>query len=112
LWHAWSNATRPHRGGPQCVVCDYTDKRTREDSGLKNGKLGTQPSAIVTPKLAREAAAADDSGGPQYPILPFIGEISYRCFEGCQIYFWRPLKAAYAVPPAKRHLGYIGPPDR
>ena len=51
------------------------------------------------------------SGSPKYPFFPFAGEISYRCFGGCQKYFWRPLKAAYEIFPTKLHLANLGPPE-
>ena len=38
-------------------------------------------------QLAELARVATDSGGGKFPILPFPGEISYRCFEGVQKYF-------------------------
>ena len=60
-----------------------------------------------TPDLSRGA-----SGGPKYPMLPFAGEISHRCFDGCQKYNWRRVKSVYESSPAKLHLGYVGPPER
>ena len=44
-------------------------------------------------------------------MLPFTGEISYRCFRGCQKYFWRPLKSPHESSPVNQHSGYFGPPD-
>ena len=51
------------------------------------------------------------SGGAKYPSLPFTGEISYRCFKGCQKVFWRPQKSAYEIFPVKLHLCDFGPSE-
>ena len=52
------------------------------------------------------------SGGDKYPILPFAGEISYRCFKVWQPYFWRPLKSPYEVSPVKVYLAHFSPPEQ
>ena len=45
------------------------------------------------------------------PIFPFTGEISYRCFTGCQTYFGGPVKSPYEVSPVKVYLVYLSPPE-
>ena len=36
--------------------------------------------------------------------LRFTGEILYRCFRGCQKYFWRPSKSACGISPVQLHV--------
>ena len=43
--------------------------------------------------LAETHPKLGESGGPRYPILRSSREISYRCFQGCQKYFWRPSRS-------------------
>ena len=57
------------------------------------------------------ALMTDNSGGPKFPILPFAGGISHRCFRECQKYFWRPSNSACEISPVKTYSGHFGPPD-
>ena len=47
----------------------------------------------------------------KFLILPFTGEISYRCFTGCQKYFWGPVESPYANSPVKVYSADHSPPQ-
>ena len=92
-----------------CTSAFRTQNRLRS-SGRMRGKIDTKTNLNLTPQQAgdlelvrlprllehvvrvqllgqRQEALLHASGGEQYPILPFTGEISYRCFTRCQKYF-------------------------
>ena len=50
------------------------------------------------------------SGGEKEPYFSLTGEISYRCFTGCQKYLSR-VKSPYEFSPVGLHLAYSPPPD-
>ena len=43
-------------------------------------------------------------------MLPFTGEIAYRCCTGCRKYLRGPVKSPYEISPAKVYLTNFPPP--
>ena len=66
---------------------------------------------ISSPSCFSRSSAASTSGGEKCRMLPFPGEISFRCFKERQKYFWRPFKPLSEISPAEVYLANFSPPD-
>ena len=62
--------------------------KTLAQSGARAG----EPGGLLAFAQREAARTGVFYGGDECPILPFTGEISYRCFTGCRKMFLRPRK--------------------